>query len=148
MGSFYIRPFYLLQLQCKNKKKYSKSNINYRQIVIKELIFAFLAVLSVALLAWELFGSVSPEQERVIYMIEVAIALLFLIDYMLLLYQAPHKRTFVVRNWYLLLASIPIVSGWAEVLKGLRLLVFIRLFRAGEHVYYAKKIIQTNHNKH
>ena len=47
-------------------------------------------------------------------------------------------------NWYLLLASIPIVDSWAELLRGLRLLELVRLVRAGEHLNY---VINGNNKK-
>ncbi len=123
----------------KNQKKILRKTDN--SILAKELLFSFLAVLSVGLLLWEILDSPTPEQQKIVYGFDVVVAFIFLADYAYLLHGATDKWYFVRHNWFLLLASVPLTTSWAEALKAFRLLVFVRLFRAGEHVYYAQKIV-------
>ena len=109
----------------------------------KELLFGVLALVSVGLLVWDYFWNPTDVQHTQIIRLDVVIALLFLADYLYLLHKADHKKEYVLRNWHLLLASIPIVDSWAEALKALRLLELVRLLRAGEHVLIAEKTIRT-----
>lgn len=116
------------------------------QHVIKEICLAGLALLSVGLLLWEFLDSPTATQQRAIYRIEFGIALVFLADFMWGLFHTPYKRHYLRRNWFLLLACIPLAESWAEALHGLRLLVVVRIFRAEEHVRYAEHYIaSTSH---
>jgi voltage-gated potassium channel len=110
----------------------------YTVVFYKELFLSALAVISVALVAYELLASPSNEQIRQINHFDFAVALLFLIDFFIGLYQAVDKKRYFRKNWFLLIASIPLVDGWAEMLRALRLLVLFRIVRAGEHIVYIK----------
>jgi hypothetical protein len=116
------------------KKQHTKE---YSKVFYKEVIFSILAVLSLLLLAYEFFFHPSSEVIKIISRFDFVVALLFLTDFCVQLYKAKHKGTFMRHNWYLLLASIPLVDGWAEVLRGLRILSLVRLVRASEHLHYA-----------
>lgn len=131
-------------------RKKSKNQIQYRFSILfyKEVVFSFLAVLSLVLLAYEFFYSPSEEIVRKISRLDFVIALLFLTDFTMQLYRAKNKKLFMKHNWYLLLASIPLVDSWAEVLRGLRILSLIRLIRASEHIKYATEGIIKPSNKH
>jgi len=96
-----------------------------------------LAIISVTSLVYELIFSLSERTVEIIFAMDLVIALVFFSEYLWMLYHAKHKGKFVVKNWYLLLASIPIVDSWAEVFRSLRLFRVFRVFRAGEHIEFS-----------
>lgn len=98
---------------------------------------ATLAVLSVIFVFYEFFASPDAATKLIIGRFDIFVALIFLTDFCIALLNAPSKSQYMRNNWYLLLASIPIVDSWAELLRGLRLLELVRLVRAGEHINYA-----------
>lgn len=118
-----------------------------QKLLIKEIIFSILAILSVGLLFWEIFDSPTKEQQRTIFIFDIFVAIVFLSDFLYQIIHAKNKKHFLIHNWFLVLASIPIVEGWAEVLRGLRLLSLVRLLRAGEHVKYAEELIIKDRKK-
>lgn len=104
-----------------------------------ELAMAILAVLSVVLLAYEYIFSPNQATTKKIAQFDLIVALIFLTDFLVRLTYADNKVVFLKTNWFLLLASIPIVDSWAEILRGLRVLALVRLIRAGEHLEYVAR---------
>ncbi len=102
----------------------------------KEVILLILALASVGLLIYE--EIVHPNGNRLIWIdrFDFVVACIFLVDFIWLYCKSTNKKQFIKHNWYLLLASIPLVNTWTEALRGLRLLRFIRLLRVGEHIEY------------
>ncbi len=121
-------------------KKYSK-------LFYKEVTFSILAMLSLLLLAYEFFFHPSIEAIKVISRFDFVVALLFLTDFFVQFYKARNKSIFMRHNWYLLLASIPMVDGWAELLRGLRILSLFRLIRASEHLRYATEAAKSRNRR-
>lgn len=111
-------------------------------LLLKEFVFALLAVASTAALVWEIIDDPSDYQRQLIYYFEFGIALLFLADFIHEYHYAKHKKIFMKRNWYLLLACIPLTTEWAEALRSVRLLAIVRMFRAEEHFILAERIIK------
>ena len=118
----------------KNKKSKGFSFLFY-----KELFLAGLALLSVYFVFYEFIGNPSENTLHSIQLFELAVASIFLFDFFYYFAKAKSKKTYMQQNWYMLLASIPILDSWAELLRGLRMLEFVRLIRAGEHLQYALK---------
>ena len=114
--------------------KQSRKRRLLRWYVLKELVLTVLALLSVGLVVYELAFNPSAAQHRLINHADFGIACLFLFDFCLELRIANDKRRYWRRNWYFLLAAIPITDSWTEALRGLRILRVLRLLRAGEHV--------------
>ena len=106
-------------------------------VFYKELFLAGLAIVSVYLVFYEYLWPVSESTRLAIEAFELLVSCVFLTDFCILLTRSPNKRLFLSKNWYMLLASIPILNSWAELLRGLRLLGLVRLVRAGEHLTYA-----------
>ena len=111
-----------------------KKNRYYKILLVKEIIFTILALLSIGLLIYEFIAMPSEQTVKKIMRFDFIVALIFLSDFMAHLYLTKDKKYYFKHNWLYLLASIPIVDGWAEVLRGLRILGLIRLLRAGEHL--------------
>lgn len=127
------------------KKKFTRRKFSF--LFYKEVVFSILAVLSLVLLAYEFFYSPSKDIVHKISRFDFLVALLFLTDFLLQFFKAKNKRTFMRHNWYLLLASIPLVDSWTEALRALRILSLIRLVRASEHIKYATESV-IKPNKH
>ena len=97
--------------------------------VYVEFFILFLALASVLLLALEVAGDISSEQQRMIELIDVGIACIFLTEFIYRFVKAERKGVFFKRHWWELLASIPITNEVAQSLRGLRLLRLVRLLR-------------------
>lgn len=120
-----------------------KKFINHKIYWHKEVVLLLLALVSLLLLAYEeLFR---PRSEILLWIdwFDFIVAIIFLVDFFVLYKKATHKLQFFWRNWYLLVASIPLYSSWAMALRGLRILRFVRLIRVGEHLDYS--YLQTKH---
>jgi|GEM_PF-2250463 len=125
--------------EIKKRQTYTMTPLFY-----KEVLFSVLAVISILLLGYEFFYSPSASMVRAISQIDFFIALLFLTDFCWQLFISKNKQKFIKHNWYLLLASVPLIDSWAEALRGLRILSLVRLIRASEHITYATKDIKPN----
>ena len=111
--------------------KYKKQ---YNLLFFKEITYSILAVLSVLSVFYEMFWTLDSTTVSRINKFDIFVALLFLTDFIYYLIRSRNKTIYIRKNWYLLLASIPILDSWAELLRGLRLLELVRLVRAGEHL--------------
>lgn len=118
-------------------KKHTKKSKKYNFIFYKELFLASLAILSVYFVFYEFFAHPSQQTIHTINTFEIVVAVIFLFDFFYYLAKSKSKKVYFKENWYMLLASIPILDGWAELLRGLRMLELIRLLRAEEHLKYA-----------
>lgn len=114
-----------------------KTSRRYTWQFYKELVLAGLAVLSVGFVFYEFIAQPDQATRQLINLFDIIVALIFLADFLWAWLHAKHKARFLSHNWYLLLASIPLLNSWAELLRGLRLLELVRLMRAGEHISYA-----------
>lgn len=119
----------------------------YNLFFYKEIVFSILAVLSVLGVFYEMFWTVDENTISRIYLFDIGVALLFLSDFVYYLLRSKHKKRYMHKNWYLLLASIPILESWAELLKGLRLLELVRIVRAGEHLSVSFKGVRAKKHK-
>ncbi|QQR52656.1 ion transporter [bacterium] len=99
----------------------------------KELVFALLAVISVGTVAYDYAVHPTAYTSRLIFEFDIVVAYIFLGDFFITWLLTKQKRGYLRRNWYLLLASIPMTYAWAELLRGLRLLELVRLIRAAQH---------------
>jgi voltage-gated potassium channel len=113
-------------------------------MLVKELVFSLLAILSVGTLIYEFVGNPTTAEIQFIMRFDFVVAIIFLIDFIWQFHFAKNKRKFLRHNWYLLLASIPLVDSLTEILRVLRILPLIRLIRAGEHLRYASELVLEN----
>lgn len=125
--------------------KKQKKLLYYNWRFYKELVLALLAIISIVFVIYEYVAEPSDEIITYIVRFDIAVALIFLTDFLIALLRSKNKRFYLKKNWYLLLASIPILDSWAELLRGLRLLELVRLVRAGEHLTYAVKSTKKDH---
>lgn len=101
----------------------------HRQSVAKDLILSGLAILSAGLLVFELTAELMPQQTRLLYTVDFAVALLFLLDFVYELSSAKNKQKYFRQNWYLLIASIPITGGVYQALRSVQLVRLLRVVR-------------------
>ncbi|MBI2215012.1 MAG: two pore domain potassium channel family protein [Acidobacteria bacterium] len=94
-----------------------------------ELAIVLLALVSVALLVFEVASDATAEEQRVIEKIDLCIAVIFLGEFAWRLARADDRRQFFKRYWWELLASIPLTSEMTQALRGIRVLRIVRLLR-------------------
>lgn len=111
--------------------------ISKTSLLVKEALLVVLAFFSVGLGLYEMLGTPSDSQVKFIDSADIIIALIFLVDFLIMLNLAKNRSLFWKHNWYLLLACIPIYSSWAAILRGVRILAVFRVLRAAEHLNYS-----------
>ena len=101
----------------------------HRQSVWKDVAISMLALLSAALLVFEFSADLLVGQLRILYTIDLVIALIFLADFTYELVKAQDKKHYLKNNWYLLIASIPITESVFQALRSVQLLRLLRIIR-------------------
>ncbi len=101
----------------------------HRESVLRDVVIALLALLSAGLLILELSLELAAEQTRLIYTIDFIVAMIFLADFGYELAVAKHKMRYFKKNWYLLLASIPVTESVFQALRSIQLLRLVRVVR-------------------
>lgn len=103
----------------------------------------FLAVLSIGLLAFELFYvGISATSVRIIQNIDLVIAYIFLADFFLGLFftkSLVNKKTYLKDNWLNLASSVPISSEVFRTFRLLRIFRALRVIRAFMNLKFAEQ---------
>lgn len=94
------------------------------KIGIIDWFMLVLAVLSVAMLAYETWGNPSAEQTQQILLADYVIIGIFVIEFLLRWARNDWKASFVGRNWYEVLGMIPVAH---PAIRGFRLFRIIRI---------------------
>jgi len=102
---------------------------SHRAAIRNEVFIVLLALASCALLIFELVSDVSYEEMAWIERIDLAIALIFLSEFLVRLARSDDRRIFLRHYWWELLAAIPITNHAAQMLRGLRILRAVRIVR-------------------
>ncbi|MDM4772027.1 ion transporter [Solimonas sp. SE-A11] len=95
-----------------------------RRIRPLDWIMLVLAILSIGLLSWETWGSVTEVQRDWILRTDVLICALFAAEFLWRWREEGWRRAYLGRNWYEILGMIPIAS---PALRGFRLFRVIRI---------------------
>ncbi len=122
-------------------KRSKKHTLDYQAIAL-EVIFVCLAIVSLALLAIDIFGNLNTAQRLIIGVIDSSVAAIFLIEFIIRLVRSGQPKAYFRKNWYLLLAAIPIPGGLAQLLRVVRLEGILRLARVSDHFVYEKSQIK------
>lgn len=103
------------------------------------IFIAFLAVLSIVLLAYEFSPWADPTIVPITQRIDIAIAWIFLTDFFsgLICNRDLTTRTYFKQNWLNLISSIPVTEDAVRVLRILRVLRAFRIIRAATNFYFA-----------
>jgi len=89
-------------------------------------LLIFLAVLSLSLLLFEVTSELSEDTLTSVRTIDLFIALVFGVDFLIRLSGTKRRKQFLKQNWWQIIAAIPITASGTQALRGLML---IRLFR-------------------
>ncbi|MEI6481488.1 MAG: ion transporter [Candidatus Saccharibacteria bacterium] len=111
-----------------------KNHHKQKLFLLKELSLGIMAIASIGLVLYEFIGNPSETRIITIQHLDFWIAIAFLVDFTISLIITRDRQKYVRRNWYFLLAAIPLTDAIAESLRGIRVLRLIRLIRAGEHL--------------
>ena len=105
------------------------------------LSFVLLAVLSLLLLGYEHFFDLSNDKSDLFLEIDLAIAYVFLFDFLLGLFfnKKYTRREYWNHNWLDFISSIPISSDMARVLRILRAYKAIRVISSALDLYFANR---------
>ncbi len=88
-----------------------------------------LVVFSFVFLAMEHFEILSHEQLLLIDYYEVAVAVIFLAEFIFELYFAKDRKKYWRSHWFYLIAAIPIPTETFELLRGIRALRILKLLK-------------------
>lgn len=94
-----------------------------------ELFVLVLALFSVILLIYEVAAELAPHQQWVLERVDLAIALIFLAEFLWRFLKAPDRARFFRNSWWELLAAIPLTVETAQALRSVRLLRLVRVLR-------------------
>lgn len=83
-----------------------------------------LALVSVAMLVYETWGPVTPEQRRQIFLADYVIIGIFAVEFTFRWVKDDRPKTFPLRNWYEVLGMIPVAH---PAIRGFRLFRIIRI---------------------
>lgn len=102
-----------------------------RSAVGLDLAMVALAMVSIALLAWEQYASLAPQSQRLLLFLDIAIVAVFWFEYAWRWSRSPGKWAFVRANWYELPGMIPILPGMERygTIRLFRLLRILRILR-------------------
>lgn len=92
-----------------------------------EIILSFLALLSVTLIIFEIVVESHLVNVAYLYAIDIIISLIFVGDWIVHLRQAPSKAKFIRKNWWELLAAMPVYLEPTGILRFVRLIVRLRI---------------------
>lgn len=95
-----------------------------------------LAIISLVLLVFEHLNKLNDAQLHFVEWFELAVGVLFLIEFCGELYYARDKGKYWRHHWYFLLASIPLPFQSVDWLRGIRALRLLRLLKVFTHLGY------------
>ncbi|MGQ0530472.1 MAG: ion transporter [Panacagrimonas sp.] len=95
-----------------------------RRLGLIDWLMLLLAVLSVGLLAWEMWGDVDEPTSRLIFTIDYIVCAIFAVEFLWRWRAAGWTRDYVKRNWYEVLGMIPLQH---PILRGFRLFRVLRI---------------------
>jgi voltage-gated potassium channel len=96
-----------------------------------DVFVLLLAVASLSLVFYQVFGHPNPAQLQAVQRAEYAVVGLFLVEFLFALVRHEHRGVYLARNWYEVLALIPITGGPATTLPlfpALRVVVLVARF--------------------
>lgn len=117
--------------------KSKKRSTHHKLFLAKEVMMAVLSLLSIVTILFEFISNPDIDTLTKINQLDMIIAYIFLFDFCASLVLTGDRKKYLRHNWYFLFAAIPISDSIAELFRGIRILRFIRLIRAGEHLDFA-----------
>lgn len=102
----------------------AEPGFNRARISALDWLMLALALISIGLLSYETWGTVSEEMRHAIYTCDVLICLAFAVEFVWRWRQTGWQRAYVLRNWYEILGMIPLAH---PAVRGFRLFRLIRI---------------------
>jgi voltage-gated potassium channel len=101
-----------------------------------QLIVFVLSIYAVVVLAFDSFFHLYPEVSAVIQFFDNIVCAVFFLDFLVQLYQAEDKWTYMRFGWIDLIASIPNVDvlRWGRLARALRIIRVLRAMRATQKI--------------
>lgn len=97
--------------------------------VFNDSLLITLALVSVVLLIFELTARPTGETLATIRMVDLFVAIIFGVEFLIRLAESKQKKDFMKKNWWQILASIPITGSGTQALRSLMLIRLFRLVR-------------------
>lgn len=119
-------------------KKQKTNNKRRALLVTKEVAMVALALMCLAGLALEHLEKLSELQLYALGMFELMVGVLFMAEFAFELYFAKGRKKYWRHHWYFLLAGIPLPAQAFDILRGVRLLRLVRLFKIFAHLRYER----------
>lgn len=101
----------------------------HRQSIGRDVVISLLAIFSAGLLIFEIGAELQAHQSLLIYTLDYIIAMVFLVDFGYEVTTAKEKKHYIKKNWYLLLASVPISGGIFQAIRSVQLIRLMRIVR-------------------
>lgn len=101
----------------------------HRQSVLRDLAISGLALLSALLLVIELSIELVGDQLQIIIAVDIIISAIFLFDFLYDYSKADDHKKYMRKNWYFLLAAVPVTGGPFQALRTIQLLRLLRIVR-------------------
>lgn len=102
---------------------------NTRISLYHEIIMFFLALVSISMIIFEITHHINIENVTVLHNLDIAIALIFLADFVFGLLRSENKNQFLKTRWWEIFACIPITTHATQLLRGLGMLRIFRIIR-------------------
>ncbi len=104
------------------------------ELLAVEAVMALLVIVSLVTLLFTYLLAPTPSQQSALWLIDIVIAGLLLIEFMARLALSRHKKHYLRHNWWYLFAGIPVATPIATLLRALRILGFIKMLKIGIHL--------------
>jgi voltage-gated potassium channel len=118
-----------------------------KTLYIKELVFLALALCSIIFLFIDLIEVLPPELTEAIFVFDVTVGSLFILEFFIELYFAAEKRHYVMHNWYYFVAAIPLTEGAYQFFQIIRIVRIVKVFRFGVGYIYGKRKLRQHISK-
>ncbi len=102
---------------------------NPRVSLYHEILMFFLALVSISMIIFEITHHIHIENIPLLHRIDIAIALIFLTDFIFGLIRSENKNQFLKSRWWEIFACIPITTHITQILRGLGTLRIFRILR-------------------
>ena len=113
------------------KARKLEKSLSYVQSRLWYIItMALLAVASAVMLLYEFYGNVSQNTKILLQNLDLAIAYIFLTDFVLAMVLSKRGLRYVKENWMDFLGSIPLSANIFRVMRILRFTRLVRVVRA------------------
>lgn len=110
--------------------KYKRFLKSLRESFLADVAIVSLALLSIFFLVYELTADLTLASVEFIQRADLIIAFIFLVDFLIGWHVSDSGKKFWRKNWFELLASVPLTGGIYRSLRALRVIRLARIVRA------------------